>query len=137
MINSSIIKSKFLRNKETQYFTFTKTWQAVDANIQQIVLSSIKMTNSETPVILYYLNEKNWWLMSNQALYLQNTSFQYIYFKDIDSVDIPTLWSGEVSKTEISSVNLQVGTREFEVKLEPKSWPIMFSILQFVKGKEE
>ncbi len=135
MLNPSIIRSKFLRNKETENFIFTKIWQATNEMIKMKLLESFKISESEMPIISCYINEEIGWVMTNETLYSKSPLLLKCNFKDINEIDMPTLWTGQISKTELSQIKIHCCGREFDLILESKTWPIIFSLLQFVKGK--
>lgn len=135
MINPSLIESKFLRAKNTGDFNFTKTWKQTDSEVKRIILQDVNFDQTEVPIINYYRDELHWWLMSNNVLYIKRGTVSNYEFKEIEKADIPLLWKGEVAKMQVTGIQIFYKGDQIDLFVEPLSWPIVFTLINFVAGK--
>jgi hypothetical protein len=131
MIHPSIIESKFLRYKSVTPFIRTKTWKETDDIIKSTILQLVDFDINENPIIVYYQDNLYWWLITNNALYISDTIATKYQFKEIESIDIASLWNGKATKTEIPSIDIYWKDDKIDLLIEPLTWPVISQILKF------
>ena len=133
MKSPKTIEAKFRRSKiETK---LTKLWIDASSHMQLTVLKEIALNDSETPIILYFVNESQWWVITNERIFVrQINEITFINLSDIERVELKKLFEGEVEKNKCTSVQLFVKNQYWDFNLEAGTWPLIYEILRFMKG---
>ena len=135
MINASVIENKFIRSKSK--LEFTNLWKQIDNSLKQVILKDTNLNLGEIPLISYFKDDLQWWLISNESLYIKNGNIVKLAFKELIKVDLTPLLGTEISKAELTNLELFVKNGRIELFVERLSWPIIYSILQFAIKKEK
>ncbi len=134
MKSQTSIESKFQRSKNKG--KLTKLWKDIPANLQSFILTSISLDSVEVPIIIFYDDINNWWLLTSKKIFIsqKNKNFAINLF-EIDNVELKKIFDGEVSKDKNSAVQILVKNVYFDLDVEQGTWPLVYDILRFVISK--
>jgi hypothetical protein len=132
-MNASLIESKFLRSRPK--LDFTKLWSETNNSIKETILKNVNLCADEVPIINCYQDNHHWWLLSNDSLYIMNSTIGKYKFKEFDRVEIPQNFYQDVSNGELSTIQIRSESSHIELIIEPLSWSVIYSILKFVVRK--
>lgn len=123
-MKASIIEAKFRRNKlELKH---TQLWKTLDIFKQNIVLENINLSTDESPLIISFINNIEWWLITDKTIYNYNSSLSIILLSDISKIEI----SKDIKILNENYLNIYYDKKILPLKLEQKSWIIIIEILK-------
>ncbi|MCY1660754.1 hypothetical protein [Chryseobacterium sp. SL1] len=123
-MKASIIEAKFRRNKlELKH---TQLWKTLDIFKQNIVLENINLSTDESPLIISFINNIEWWLITDKTIYNFNSSLSIILLSDISKIEI----SKDIKILNENYLNIYYDKKILPLKLEQKSWIIIIEILK-------
>ncbi|UCA61230.1 hypothetical protein KB553_06785 [Chryseobacterium rhizoplanae] len=120
----SILEAKFRRSKLE--LNYTSLWKSLEVSKQNIILNKIHLLTDEMPIISFYLNDVDWWLMTNQSIYNYNSFLSIINLKEILKIEIP----GNIKFIDENYMNIYYNEKILPLKLEQKSWIIITEIIK-------
>lgn len=120
----SILESKFRRSKlELKY---TELWNTLDISKRNMILDNINLSISETPIIISFINNFEWWLITDQAIYNYNNFLSIINLSDIFKIEI----SKDIKILHKNYLNIYYKGKVSSLELEKKSWIIIIEMLR-------
>lgn len=120
----SILEAKFRRSKLE--LTRTKLWKSLDLSKQNIILEKINSSLKETPIIISFINDIQWWLMTDQTIYNCNNSLDIIPLNEISKIEI----SKDVKYLNENYLKIYYNEIILSINLEQKYWIIIIDILK-------
>ncbi|WP_313611875.1 hypothetical protein [Chryseobacterium arthrosphaerae] len=122
----SILEAKFRRSKLE--LNYTSLWKSLEVSKQNIILNKIHLLTDEIPIISFYLNDVDWWLMTNQCIYNYDSFLSIINLKEILKIEIP----GNIKFIDENYMNIYYDGKILSLKLEQKSWIIITEIMKYL-----
>lgn len=120
----SILESKFRRSKlELKY---TELWNTLDISKRNTILDNINLSINETPIIVSFINNFEWWLITDQAIYNYNNFLSIINLSDIFKIEI----SKNIKILHKNYINICCTGKVSSLEIEKKSWIIIIEILR-------
>ncbi len=120
----SILEAKFRRSKLE--LNYTSLWKSLEVSKQNIILNKINLLTDEIPIISLYLNDLDWWLITNQHIYNYDNFLSIINVKEILKIEIP----GKIKFLDENYINIYYEEKMLPLKLEQKSWIIISEIIR-------
>lgn len=120
----SILEAKFKRSKLE--LNCTELWKTLNISKQNIILQSINLSINETPIITSFMNNIEWWLVTDQTIYNNNKFLEAIPLSEISKIEI----SKDVKILNEGYLNIYHYEKISQLKLEQKSWIIVIEILR-------
>ncbi|VFA43731.1 hypothetical protein [Chryseobacterium indologenes] len=120
----SILEAKFRRSKLE--LNYTSLWKSLEVSKQNIILNKINLLTDEIPIISLYLNDLDWWLITNQHIYNYDNFLSIINVKEILKIEIP----GKIKFLDENYINIYYEEKMLPLKLEQKSWIIISEIIK-------
>ncbi|MDQ0593927.1 hypothetical protein QFZ37_002296 [Chryseobacterium ginsenosidimutans] len=120
----SILESKFRRSKlELKY---TELWNTLDISKKNMILDNINLSINEIPIITLFINNFEWWLITDQVIYNYNNILDIINLSDIFKIEI----SKDIKILDKNYLNIYYKSKISSLELEKKSWIIIIEILR-------
>jgi len=126
--NVNIIKAKFKRIKKN--FFKTDLYENLDKNLQLQINNSILFLENETPVLVYYISNNNYWILTDFRII---TNDYIIFLDDIKIINIPEIFDEGRGNSECESLEIvKKDSVIYTLKLERLTWYVIFNILNFI-----
>lgn len=127
----STIEAKFLRDRNLK--VHTRIWKDTPEQIKNKIFEVITLDDGESPIICYYPNSGYWWLLTSfKILVFERNEVNVIMLSDIQAVELKKLFDGDVAKQECDAVQLKINGVYIDLKVERRTWPIVFTVIQFI-----
>ncbi|MCT2407686.1 hypothetical protein NZD88_09070 [Chryseobacterium antibioticum] len=118
----SILEAKFRRSKLE--LNYTSLWKSLEVSKQNIILRKINLLTDEIPIISLYLNDLDWWLITNQNIY--NSFLSIINLKEVLKIEIPS----NIKFLDENYIYIYYSEKMLPLKLEQRSWVIITEIIK-------
>jgi len=126
--NVNIIKAKFKRIKKD--FFKTDLYENLDKNLQFQINNSILFLENEIPVLVYYISNNNYWILTDFRII---TNDYIIFLDDIKIINIPEIFDEGRGNSECESLEIvKKDSSTYTLKLERLTWYVIFNILNFI-----
>lgn len=122
----SILEAKFRRSKLE--LNHTKLWKSLDLSKQNVILRKINLSLDETPIIISFIDDMEWWLMTDQTIYNYNNFLEIIPLNEIFKIEI----SKDFKSLNENYLSIYYNEKVLSIKLEQKSWIIIIDILKHI-----
>ncbi|KMQ67735.1 hypothetical protein ACM39_12925 [Chryseobacterium sp. FH2] len=120
----SILEAKFRRSKLE--LNYTELWKTLNISKQNIILQTINLSINETPIVTSFINNVEWWLITDQTIYNYNNYLDKILLSNISKIEI----FKDIKTLNESCINIYYNEKILPLKLEEKSWIIIIEILK-------
>jgi hypothetical protein len=126
--NVNIIRAKFKRIKKD--FFKTDLYENLDKNLQFQINNSILFLENEIPVLVYYISNNNYWILTDFRII---TNDYIIFLDDIKIINIPEIFDEGRGNSECESLEIvKKDSSTYTLKLERLTWYVIFNILNFI-----
>lgn len=131
MINVSTVQAKLGRSGVKMLETFT--WVDTPDLVKEYFNQKVFFQENEKPIISYYHSDNLNWLLTTTRLIVSDDRVDFsILIEDVEDVDILGVREREESKMECDNITIKTKVNQIEVKVEPGTWSIIFSIFKFI-----
>lgn len=114
----------------------TKFWDDCGDILRTLISNAITFDRNEEPVLVYYEDDLYWWLLTNDKLIINNGRDVFkLNFSDIKCVEFDEIKQGRIRKELCTSLQLITNSWYYVLKIEERSWPIIYNLLKFVIAK--
>ncbi|MCS3869424.1 hypothetical protein J3D55_002340 [Chryseobacterium ginsenosidimutans] len=120
----SILEAKFRRSKLK--LNYTELWKTLNISKQNIILQSINLSINETPIVTSFINNIEWWLLTDQTIYNYNNYLDIILLSNISKIEM----FKDIKTLNESCINIYYNEKILLLKLEETSWIIIVEILK-------
>lgn len=123
-MKAKIIEAKFKRSKLE--LNHTQLWKNLDLSIQNIILENINLSMTESPIVTSFINNFEWWLITDETIYNYNNILDVIILSNISKIEI----SKNIKTFNENYLNIYYEEKVLPLNLEKKSWVIIIEILK-------
>jgi hypothetical protein len=128
------IEAKFLRSKIQTHSTklgkdmneFDKSW----------IIGHANLFINESIILCFFPSKDYFWVLTNKQLIISDLGkINYIPLVEICEVGLTKIFSGAETKLENTSIDIiakKNKKRSIELRVEKRTWPIVYEILSFV-----
>ncbi|MCS3533038.1 hypothetical protein [Chryseobacterium sp. JUb7] len=120
----STLEAKFRRSKLD--LNYTELWKTLNISKQNIILQSINLSITEKPIITSFVNDFEWWLITDKTIYNYNNNLDIILLSNISKIEM----FKNIKTLNESCLNIYYNEKILPLKLEGKSWIIIIEMLK-------